>query len=137
MKVAYALSFAFAALAISGCAQGGAQGGNVQTEGGMQGIALEFLYLQNCTYCTQYMPAVENAVGRFGGQVRLAVLDASLRNQDAQMAAKYGQYKKAGLFGGFPTLVANGNKSLVGLRSEEEVVDWLCGQFSQKPSACG
>lgn len=102
-----------------------------------QKVNVDFMYYGNCSYCHQMEPELAAAVAEFGGQVEVRKLDAELRGHNQTVTGKYLEYKANGKFGGFPTLVADGNDALVGLRSKDEIRQWLCGQFAQKPQACG
>ena len=122
-----------AAMAMAGCAQENAKEAKAKGET----VQVDFLYYNNCTYCVQMKPRLQSAAGKFGAQVNVRLLDAELRGIDANVTEAYQKYKMEGKFGGFPTLVADGNSTLVGLRGENEIGAWICNQFTVKPNVCG
>lgn len=102
-------------------------------------VRVDYLYADWCEHCPAYSPQVQQAVGEFGGQVKLTVRDEAMRKSDGSAAAMYADYKARGLFYGFPTLVAHGaggDVSLQGLREKGEVTQWLCQQFKNPPRPC-
>ncbi len=102
-------------------------------------VQVDYLFSNSCGYCAQATLNTQAAVAQMDGRVTLNYLDGGLRAGNATLAARYTYYKDTGLFGGFPTLVAHGPKgerSLVGLRPQNEVHAWLCQQFTRAPSSC-
>lgn len=161
MRVVIAAMLLSAIMLMAGCAQnmGGEKKADAQNDGaggpkadagamnsagtgrnsdaGAQKISVDFLYYRNCSYCVQMKPHVESAAGKFGGRVEIRLLDAELRGMDADVTEAYQRYKMEGKFGGFPTLVADDNATLVGLRGEDEIFRWMCMRFKVLPEACG
>ncbi len=130
-----ALALAIALVALAGCTSNGAaqqKAAQAQTTP----VRLEFLYAPWCGHCTAMKPVVEKVASEFPGLVDVKMVDEAERKTDPAVAALYQKYKAEGKFGGFPTIVANGNDSLVGERTEVEFRQWLCGQFDKKPAGC-
>lgn len=102
-------------------------------------VKVRFLYASWCEYCQATRPMLDKVAADFGARLKLETVDEARRQSDATAAAMYAGYKERKLFGGFPTLVAEGARgesALVGQRSEEEIRVWLCGQYADKPAAC-
>jgi hypothetical protein len=137
MKAAIAFGLLVFFLA-AGCAQQGSNAATIPPSGNITGqvVHVDFLYWKNCSYCVQMKPNVEAAASEFGKSVEVRMLEAELRGIDANVTGMYAKYKSDGKFAGFPTLVGDGNHTLVGLRSKEEVRDWLCGLFETRPANC-
>jgi len=144
MKAAIAaIALALLVFFLAGCtgneaAKNAPAGGAQVTQPAAQqkAVKVEFLYAQWCEHCTAMKPVVEKVAEQFGGDVQVVLIDEARRKNETAVADLYAKYKKEQIFGGFPTLVANGNSSLVGARSEQEVRGWLCRQFEAKPKIC-
>lgn len=148
MKAAIAaIAFALLIFSLAGCA--GNEAANQAPTGGAQvpqpaeqqkaavkPVRVEFLYADWCAHCVSMKPVVEKAAAEFGSDVQVVLVDEARRKNETAVADLYAKYKKEQIFGGFPTLVANGNSSLVGERSGQEVKGWLCRQFEAKPKVC-
>ncbi|MFA5108706.1 MAG: thioredoxin family protein [Candidatus Micrarchaeia archaeon] len=102
-------------------------------------LQVDFLYADWCEYCTQAKPQMVAIASELSPNVKLNLWNEKDRNTSVKTAAIYLEYKRKGLFGGFPTIVANGEKgesSLLGMKSKQEIKNWLCSQFEHSPNTC-
>ena len=101
-----------------------------------QTVHLDYMHAGWCEYCDCSAVDIEAVARGFEGRVELEVWDESKRGSDGKTAEIYERYKQDGLFGGFPTIVADGKKMLVGKRDRAEIEAWVCAQFENKPEQC-
>lgn len=102
-------------------------------------VKIDFLYADWCTHCVAAKPVVERVAGEFNGAVNVTLYNEAARKTDNATAKLYADYKAREVFGGFPTLVAHGEKGeqkLVGERNESELKSWMCAQFVKAPPNC-
>ena len=108
----------------------------VSTSYSVNSIHLDYMHAQTCGYCQYTKRELEVAVGQLQPYVSLSVWNESLRGQDSATTAIYQKYKNESLFGGFPTIVANGEDMLVGKRNSYEIKRWICSHFENEPPEC-
>ncbi|MFH1285280.1 MAG: thioredoxin family protein [Candidatus Micrarchaeota archaeon] len=101
-------------------------------------VTLDFLYADWCSHCSNMKPIVAKMSEDFPKE-RFIVRywNEAERKSDEDTGEIYARYEKAGGFKGFPTFVINGEKVVVGEKSEKEFQAWVCEEFSEpKPEAC-
>mgnify|MGYP001620147319 CR=1 FL=1 len=102
-------------------------------------VQLDYLYADWCGYCNDTTPQVKSVAYSLGDALKLNMYNEAARKTDQKTMQIYSDYKERGLFVAFPTIVAKGKKgeaALVGKKSENEIMDWVCSQFETMPKEC-
>ena len=103
----------------------------------VQTVHLDYMHAGWCEYCALTRSDLEAVASELSPRVSLAVWDEARMESDARTRETYERFIGDGLFGGYPTIVANSENMLVGQRSRAEIKEWVCSQFEEKPAQCG
>lgn len=102
-------------------------------------VTIDFLYADWCGYCSKMKPIVAKISSEMPPErFEVRYLNEKEKSTNATVMGIYDLYRQKGYFKGYPSLVANGNSSKIGLQSERDFRAWVCSHFSSPlPEACG
>jgi len=111
-------------------------GSAVETPASSEIVRLDYMHASWCQYCAGTKEDLETIAFELYPNVELLIWDEANRESDEPTREIYDKYKKEGLFGGYPTIVANEKHTLVGKTEKEEMKSWICTIFENKPDNC-